>query len=107
MPTPRHIKLRIFVSVGQAGDGFDDAFGGSFCAAEELPGCGAGLPGSAAPLRFSTGASSIIGCPARAPKTNPSSRELLASRLAPGTPVAALSPAAYRPGSAVRPRRSG
>src|SRR5260370_11986512 len=94
------------VSVGQAGDGYDDAFGGSFCAAEELPGCGAGLPGSAAPLRFPTGASSIIACPARAPKTNPSSRELLASRLAPSTPAAAVSPAASRPASQVPPHRS-
>ena len=37
-----------------------------------------------------------------APKTSPSSSELLASRLAPWTPVPATSPAAYRPGI-VRP----
>ena len=110
IPTWRHITSRIFASVAQHGDGFDvdfdAAFGGSFCVAEEFPGNGAGLPGSAAPLRFPTGASFISACPARAPNTNPSSRELLANRLAPCTPVAAVSPAAYNPGSEVRPHRS-
>src|SRR5207253_393407 len=101
-----HITSRIFVSIAQTGDDFEAALGGSFCGAGEFSGNGAGLPGSAAPLRFPTGASSIIACPARAPKTNPSSRELLASRLAPCTPVAAASPAAYKPGSEVRPERS-
>ena len=42
----------------------------------------------------------------RAPKTNPSSRELLAKRLAPWTPVEATSPAAKSPGSEVAPCRS-
>ena len=44
-----------------------------------------------------------IASAARAPKTSPSNRELLASRFAPCTPVQAHSPAAYRPGSDVRP----
>src|SRR5258706_15549843 len=105
IPTSFHITSRIFVRVAQAGDGFVVAFGGSLSAAEEFPGSGAGLPGSAAPLRFTTGASSIIACPARAPKTSPSSRELLAKRLAPCTPVAAVSPAAYRPAREGPPQR--
>ena len=41
-----------------------------------------------------------------APNTSPSSSELLASRLAPCAPVHATSPAAYSPGTEVRPRRS-
>src|SRR6266571_3175627 len=41
--------------------------------------------------------------PDRAPNTRPSRRELLASRLAPCTPVHATSPAAYSPGTEVRP----
>src|SRR4029077_5964876 len=106
IPTSRHITSRIFVSVTHTGDVFELALAASLLAAEGFPGSGAGLPGSAAPLRFPTGASSIIACPARAPNTNPSSRELLARRLAPCTPVAAVSPAAYRPGSEVRPHRS-
>ena len=40
---------------------------------------------------------------ARAPKTSPSSSELLASRLAPWTPVQATSPAANSPASDVLP----
>ena len=44
--------------------------------------------------------------PARAPKTKPSSKELLASRLAPWTPVPATSPAAKRPARVVWPSRS-
>ena len=43
--------------------------------------------------------------PTRAPKTSASSSELLASRLAPCTPVDATSPQAHRPGSVVRPQR--
>ena len=43
---------------------------------------------------------------ARAPNTSPSSSELLASRLAPWTPVHATSPAANRSGIDVRPSRS-
>src|SRR4029079_12950822 len=44
--------------------------------------------------------------PARRPNNSPSSNELLASRLAPCTPVQATSPAANKPGSDVRPSRS-
>ena len=40
----------------------------------------------------------VIASAARAPNTSPSSSELLASRLAPCTPVQATSPAANRPG---------
>src|SRR5213083_1693142 len=94
-------RFRQFLSAAK-----NPPFADSFCAVAEFPGNGAGLPGSAAPLRFPTGASFIMACPARAPNTNPSSRELLANRLAPCTPVAAVSPAAYRPGSEVRPHRS-
>ncbi len=47
--------------------------------------------------------SSTIASAARAPKTSPSNRELLARRLAPCTPVHAHSPAAYNPASEVRP----
>ena len=45
---------------------------------------------------------SVIACAARAPKTSPSSSELLASRLAPWTPVQATSPAANSRGTEVR-----
>ena len=45
--------------------------------------------------------------PARMPKTNPSSSELLASRLAPCTPLHATSPAAKRPGNVVAPDAPG
>ena len=44
--------------------------------------------------------------PARAPKTAPSRSELDASRFAPCTPVRAVSPTAYSPGTVVRPSRS-
>ena len=47
-----------------------------------------------------------IASAARAPNTSPSSSELLASRLAPCTPVQATSPAANRPETDVRPSRS-
>jgi len=43
--------------------------------------------------------------PARAPKTNPSSRELLARRFAPWTPVEATSPARKGQGETKRPSR--
>src|SRR5208337_1869149 len=43
---------------------------------------------------------------AGAPNTSPSSRELLAKRLAPWTPVAPVSPAAYKPGIEVCPQIS-
>ena len=43
--------------------------------------------------------SSRIAHPARAPKTSPSSSELLARRFAPWTPVHATSPAAKSPGN--------
>ena len=42
----------------------------------------------------------VMARPARAPNTTPSSSELLASRLAPCTPVQAASPAANKPGRA-------
>ena len=50
--------------------------------------------------------SSSAASAARRPKTRHSSSELEASRFAPWTPVAALSPAAYNPGMSVRPTRS-
>src|SRR5690242_1918847 len=109
-PTSLHITSRILVSAAQVADGFAPPFlAASFCSlgeAEEFPGNGAGLPGMAWPLRFPGGASFIMACPARAPKTNPSRSELLAKRLAPCTPVAAVSPAAYKPDREVRPQRS-
>src|SRR5438046_2050725 len=49
---------------------------------------------------------SCMALPARAPKTTPSSSELLAKRLAPCTPLQAASPAANNPGRLVRPSRS-
>ncbi len=49
---------------------------------------------------------SVIACAARAPNTSPSSSELLASRLAPWTPVQATSPAANSPGTDVRAHSS-
>ena len=48
-----------------------------------------------------------IALPARAPNTNPSSSELLASRFAPCTPVHAASPAANRPGTPTAAAVSG
>ena len=57
----------------------------------------ADVPAASVPRNAST---------ARRPKTSPSSSELLASRLAPCAPVHATSPAAYSPGTEVRPRRS-
>src|SRR6266568_5658970 len=103
IPTSRHITSRIFMSVAQVGEGFAAALDELLGVVVELLGSGAGLPGSAPACRFPAGASCIIACPDRAPKTSPSSSELLASRLAPCTPVAA---AAYRPGREVRPHRS-
>src|SRR5216683_692980 len=102
-PTSRHMISRILVSVSDAG-----RFAGFFCAsacAGSL-GFGAGFPGSRAACFFFTGASFIIACPLRAPNTSPSSRELLARRFAPCTPVSAVSPAAYSPGREVRPHKS-
>src|SRR5262249_4525706 len=66
-------------------------------------------PWNRVPIVFSAGGGEIaevsisIASPARAPKTSPSSNELLASRFAPCTPVHATSPAAYKPASVVRP----
>jgi hypothetical protein len=51
-------------------------------------------------------AQDIAATPARIPNTNPSSNELLASRLAPCTPLHATSPAAKRPGNVVAPLMS-
>ena len=58
-----------------------------------LPGC------TRAPFPFI----SAQVAPAISPNTNPSSSELLASRFAPCSPVLATSPAAYNPGTSVRP----
>jgi hypothetical protein len=51
-------------------------------------------------------AQATAATPARMPKTSPSNNELLASRLAPCTPLHATSPAAKRPGKVVAPLRS-
>ena len=57
-------------------------------------------------LATASRAGPCIATPARAPNTSPSSSELLARRLAPWTPVQAVSPAANRPGIDVRPHSS-
>jgi hypothetical protein len=51
-------------------------------------------------------ADAMAATPARRPNTSPSSNELLASRLAPCTPLHATSPAANKPGNVVAPLRS-
>src|SRR5262249_29453782 len=72
--------------------------------------CQSAAPGSAAGAMGEGSASkrgpSSATRPARRPKTRHSSSEFEASRLAPWTPVHAHSPAAYSPGTDVRPSRA-
>lgn len=75
-------------------------------------GTGAGA-GSWSPARSdvrsgvrSWGPAATMSAAMRSAKTRPSRRELDASRFAPCTPVQAVSPQAYRPGTVVRPHRS-
>ena len=91
MPTCFHITSRSFWRAGEAGG---LAFGAAAWALLALPGLGTGLPGMLSCFFLEPGASCIMAMPERAPKTRPSRRELLARRLAPWTPVAAVSPAA-------------
>src|SRR5277367_897473 len=104
MPTLVHITSRMVFKASALGDDFSAL--GNAAEADFSPGFGAGLPGSVILLRLRTGASLIMAWPARAPNTSPSRRELLARRFAPWTPVAAVSPAEYKPGREVRPHRS-
>src|ERR1700741_1844837 len=104
MPAHFHINSLSWVSPFEAA-GLGFAFSADF--SEELfQFFGAGTPGRWPAFFFEPGASFIMAIPARAPKTRPSRRELLASRLAPCTPVAAVSPAAYKPDTEVLPQRS-
>src|SRR5258708_39821263 len=58
------------------------------------------------PPAFRVFGTSTAAAPARRPKAAASSKELLARRLAPWTPVRAHSPAAYRPSTDDLPSRS-
>src|SRR6202043_1860693 len=94
IPTWRHITSRILSNAAGDGLALTAAFAAEFAAPAEFPGLGAGLPGKPTAWRLLTGASFIMARPLRAPNTKPSRRELLAKRLAPCTPVSAVSPAA-------------
>jgi len=99
-----NITSRIFVRVAQAGDGFVVAFGGSLSAAEEFPGSGAGLPGSAAPLRFTP--VHLRSSPVPHVRRKPVLRagNCWPSDWPHARPSLAVSPAAYRPAREVRPK---
>ena len=74
-------------------------FPGTISSARRVGGLGLRRRHRSDSARMQGSHSSRMARPASAPKTKPSSRELLARRLAPCTPVAAASPAAYRPGN--------
>src|SRR6516164_617156 len=99
MPTWRHMMSRISPRAAVEGSELVLAAAGRdpcdvWAEFELAAGLGAGDPGSVSGLCLRPGASLIMASPARAPKTIPSRSELLARRLAPCAPVAAVSPAA-------------